>query len=422
MRARLVPLILVLAVFSGCGGSGDGGSPPSASTTPAPSGAPEETADPAAAARAAVADRRDAIQAEVRALRALKPRRVSDLYYELDGLALELGSKHFQADSGMLKRTTAQLTASGLGSGFTAFQQRNQRREWATLVPVWRRFAAKLARVRARGEVARSARDFQLAEWRRSIAVMREFLGYLRRESPESTHDGYYQARAFGQSSRWSVVIAEPYNQRKRLVRGLRRDLRRLRGTEELGPRSPSVGDAYRRAIVDSFVSPLRKVKRREPIVARQQWMLYRLSQLEGTPRDAYEDARSTIALQGLADARNPYASLRDIGLELMNHYVANKAELRRARRLRTWALKLLARPVPPLLERTRSRMVAHFKGLDLSSPPADDPFALIDTARAIERDDKRMERILRQGARLVDSPRKLRKATIDALRATRPT
>ncbi len=415
-----MPLVLVLAALCGCGGGGDGAKP-SASTTPSPSGAPEETADPAAAARAAVADRRDAIQAEVRALRALKPRRVTNLFYELDGLALELGSRHFQADSDMLERMTAQLTASGLGSRFAAFQQRSQRREWATLVPVWRRYAAKLARVRARGAMARSARDFQLAEWRRSIAVMREFLGHLRRESPESTHDGYYQARAYGQASRWPVVIAEPYNQRKRLVRGLRRDARRLRGAEELGPRSPAVGDAYRRAIVRSFVSPLRKVKRREAIVARQQWMLYRLAQLEGTPRDAYEDARSTIALQGLSDARNPYAELRDVGLELMNHYVVTTRELRRARRLRTWALKLLARPVPPMLERTRSRMVAHFKGLDLSPPPAGDPFAIFDISKAIERGDKRMKRILRQGARLVDSPRKLRQATIDALRATRP-
>jgi hypothetical protein len=91
--------------------------------------------------------------------------------------------------------------------------------------------------------------------------------------------------------------------------------------------------------------------------------MLYRLSQLEGTPRDAYEDARSTIALQGLSDARNPYAELRDAG----------------------------------------------------------DPFAIFDISKAIERGDKRMKRILRQGARLVDSPRKLRQATIDALRATRP-
>ena len=407
---------------AGCGGGGGGESKPSASTTPAPSGAPEETADPAAAARAAVADRRDAIKAEVRALRALKSRQVSNLYYKLDGLALELGSKHFQADSGMLERMTARITGSGLGSGYAAFQQRNQRREWATLVPTWKRYAAKLARVRARGAVARSVRDFQLAEWRRSIAVMREFLGYLRRESPESTHDSYYQARAFGQSSRWSVVIAEPYNARKRLVRGLRRDLRRLRGTEELGPRSPSVGDVYRRAIVQSFLSPLREVKRREPIVARQQWMLYRLSQLEGTPRDAYEDARSTIALQGLVDARNPYAGLRDIGLAQMDHYIVDERDLRRARRLRTWALKLLARPVPPMLERTRTRMVNHFKSLHLTSPPSYDRFEIFDISKQVERSDKRMERILRQGAKLVDSPRKLRKATIDALRATRPS
>jgi hypothetical protein len=73
------------------------------------------------------------------------------------------------------------------------------------------------------------------------------------------------------------------------------------------------------------------------------------------------------------------------------------------------------------MLEPMRKRMVAVFEDLDLSSPPAGDPLAIFDTADAFERDGKRMERILRRGARLVDSPRKLRKATIDALLTTRP-
>jgi hypothetical protein len=419
MLDRRVFLILVLAVLCGCGGGGGGGSAPSASVTPSASPDPEAAADPAAA----VAERRDAIRAEVRAYRALKPRQVQLLYWKLDGLALTLGSRHFRADTRRLARLTREMTAPDgtLIRGYAALAQRTQRQEWATLVPAWKRQAARLARLKLRGALARSARDFQLAEWRRSIAVMREFLGYLRRESPASTHDGYYQARSYGQATRWPVVIAVPGNKRKVFLRGLRRDLSRLQGTEALGPRSPSVGDVYRRAIVRSFVSPLRKSKQREAIVASQQWMLFRLAELEGTPRDVYEAARSTIALQGLSDARNPYASLRDVGLELISHHISDERDLRQARRLRTWASKLLARPVPPLLEPTRARMIALFDGLDLASPPADDPFAIFDLSDAYDRDKKPMERILRRGAKLVDSPRKLREATVAAVLATRP-
>jgi hypothetical protein len=404
----------VLAVLGGCGGGGK----PSASTTrsPSASGSPAATPDPAVA----VADRRKAIVAEVRALRALKPRQVTLLFYKLDGLALKLGSRHFQADSHMLRRMTAETT--GFGPGFDALMQRIQRQEWATLVPVWKRYAGKLGRLRLRNPVARSARDFQLAEWRRSIAVMREFLGYLRREPPKATHDDYYQVRAYGQASRWPVVIAEPSNRRNALVRGLRRDLRRLQGVKELGPGSPSVGDVYRRRILRTFVSPLSKTKRRETILAAQLWMLFRIAELEKTPGDVYEDARRTIALQSRSDARDPFGNLRDIGLELIDHYIVDKRDLRTARHLRAWALKLLARPVPPVLEPTRKRMVAVFEDLDLSSPPRGDPLAIFDTSHAFERDGKRIKRILFKGAKLVDSPKKMRKAMIAAVLATRPS
>ena len=414
MLRRKLPLVLVLAVLGGCGGGGT----PSASTTPSPSasGAPAATPDPAVA----VAERRKAIVAEVRALRALKPRQVTNLFYKLDGLALELGSRHFQADSHMLRRLTAENT--GFGAGFDALMQRIHRQEWATLVPVWKRYVGRLARLPVRGAVGRSARDFQLVEWRRSLAVMREFLGYLRRESPTATHDNYYQGRAYGQASRWPVVIAEPANRRKGLVRGLRRDLHRLQGVKELGPGSPSVGDVYRRTILRSFVSPLSKTKRREPIVAAQLWMLSRIAELEKTPRDVYENARLTIAMQSLADARDPFSHLRDIGLEQIDLYIVDRGDLPTARRQRAWALKLLARPVSPALEPTRKRMVALFEDLDLSAPPRDDPLAMLDTSQAFESAGKRMKRILFKGAKLVDSPKRMRKATTAAVLATRPS
>jgi hypothetical protein len=419
MPRQPVFLILLAALVCGCGGSGSGA--PSAPTTPTPAASAEPTATPDPAA--AVAARRAAIRAELRALRALTPRRVQRLFWELDGRALTLGSRHFRADTRRLTRLTNEMTAPDgtLIRHYAALEQRVERQEWATLVPVWRRAAARLARLKVRGAIARSARDFQVAEWRRSLAIMREFLGYLRREPAAATHSGYYQARAYGQASRWPVVIAVPANKRKALERGLRRDLRRLEGATAIEPRSPSVGDVYRRAILRSFVSPLRKSKRREAIVAGQQWMLFRIAELEDTPRSTYEAARTTIALQGLSDARNPYAALRDIGLELISHHIADERDLRHARRLRTWAKRLLARPVPPLLEPTRKRMVALFDRLDLATPPADELLAIFDTSDAYERDKKPMTRILRQGARLVDSPRKLRKATVAAVRATRP-
>jgi hypothetical protein len=150
--------------------------------------------------------------------------------------------------------------------------------------------------------------------------------------------------------------------------------------------------------------------------------MLFRIAELEKTPGDVYEDARRTIALQSRSDARDPFGNLRDIGLELIDHYIVDKRDLRTARHLRAWALKLLARPVPPVLEPTRKRMVAVFEDLDLSSPPRGDPLAIFDTSHAFERDGKRIKRILFKGAKLVDSPKKMRKAMIAAVLATRPS
>jgi hypothetical protein len=66
--------------------------------------------------------------------------------------------------------------------------------------------------------------------------------------------------------------------------------------------------------------------------------------------------------------------------------------------------------------------VLAVFEGLDLSSPPRGDPLAIFDTSEAFERDGKRMKRILFKGAKLVDSPKKLRKAMLAAVLATRPS
>ena len=414
--------ILLLAALCGCGGGGEGGSTPAPSSTPSPA-APGAGEDPAAAGAAAVAARREAIRDEIAALRGLSDRRVRLLFWQLDGLALRLGSAHFKADTRRLEAFNRRLEKPApFGGGYAGFQQRIERRQWATLVPVWERYARRLERAEIRGgPIARSARDFQLAEWRRSLAMMREFLAYLRREGPRSTHEGYYQERTLNQASRWPVVIAVPQRKRKLLVRGLERDLRRLQGADELGPDSPSVGDAYRRAIRASFVSPLREALRREAIVAGQQWMLFRLAELEDTPAAAYEAARSTLALQGLSDARNPYTALRDIGLELHDQTIIDLQDLHRVQRLRRWAVKLLARPVPPLLEPTRDRMLRLFERLDLRLPPQRHPLAIFDLSDDFDRDAKPIVRILRRGAKLVDDPRALRRAIRAELEATRP-
>jgi hypothetical protein len=416
-----VVFLLVCVALAGCGG----GSKPQgvvaahpATPSATASVEPEATADPAVAARAAVADRRAAIRREIQAYQALKGHRVSGLFYKTDGLALQLGSRHFQANSRMLTRFNHNHL--DYGPRYDAFNRDILRQEWATELPLWKRFTRKLSTIKARG-VAASARDYQVDAWRRSTRFLQEWLSELRHTKPAEIHEDYYQSRAFGQSTRASSVIGLVYNLRKPVERGLTRDLKRLQRVQAVNAKTPSVGDVYRRGIVHAFLSPLRQSKRRTAIVTGQLWRLFRLAQVEDVPRDVYENARQTILLQGIDDPANSYSLLMDAAVVMREAYFSRPKDLRRVRRERQWTLRRLERPVPDILEPMRDRLVEIIRKFDLSTPPPDDTFAIFDQSRRFDREKEKIIPVLRRGAKTVDSPRKLRKATVAAIAATRP-
>jgi hypothetical protein len=268
----------------------------------------------------------------------------------------------------------------------------------------FKRARARMNRLKTRNALERSFVQYALDEYDRSIAVLREF-GKQLKQPPDRDQMGYYTQLAASQNGYHDVANAASRHQ-DGLERGFVRTVRRLAGGQDAAP-----GDAYRTAIVSGFISPLKKDKKktRAGMVDERGWMLFRISQIEQTPPEAYDAARAELQLENIDDARNAYTGALEVYKQedLATDPKGNRLPLIPA--YRTWAHMKLTQPFPPLLQ----PMVKRMDALIAQYPSTTNWDKVIKTS-------KQIEQALRKGAKAADDPKQLKAALKDALDAMR--
>lgn len=352
--------------------------------------------------------------------------------------ALRRGNQHLTASS-----NNSILAIEGNQEAADAAERRLDLIAMNREIRDWDAYKRELQRQPARTQLTESFVDYQLSSADEAIDLYSEYLQHLRDNPPNRAQFEYYDTLWPDQKPFTSVAASvfttsgdpfyEGLQDGARIIRSLVSGIGRLAEAGEVGPRSPSVGDGYREAIVDGFVSPLdeddKEVVNKVPY---RGWMLYRIKQLEETPDDVYSAARQTLMLELVADERNAFEQLLAAlaGLDSTNAYQPEEfsdlvayVELMRKR---------LSEPYPPILERTREGFLDAVDTIDVDALkeayagggiPDFDELDMIDrAATSYDKAVVEVKRVLRAGAKLMDSPKQRRQALIDAVEATQPT
>jgi hypothetical protein len=370
------------------------------------------TDDDAYAEARADADAVDALSDELALVAGSDGEADGDLYNRLYGLAADQWSRDFKRSQRQFDQvsplvTPGRIDAPGTDRRIEGIWTRYMRAEQAS----WKRYARRVDRVKAKGELPRSFLDYELMEIDEAMAFRDEFLDHLREQPAELTQLGFYTSQA-AKFSPYQVPVTILWTRDKALARAFVRAIGRVARGDEA-----SVGDPYRATILSAFMSPLEQYRYGEGRLTEQLWMLFRIRQLEETPEEAYRDARLTLLLQGIDDVRNPYTRLIEIYAAGDGDMLAGKQGPPRAfTAYLDWAHEQLSRPAPPILEPT---VAAMDRGLERF--PQKRSKVVFRTLDLLVKAQRKIERDMREGAERVDSPRQLRKATAEALAATRP-
>jgi len=368
---------------------------------------PLDSDDPAYVKAKATADAVKTASAELAIVAREPSKRAARLYNDQYMIGSDHWSQAFKLDTKRYDELSSFLYADDGSFADTGHRddlrvQRIWRSSGLKEIAYFERAAKRMKGLKTHNAIERSTVEYALDEYDRSIALWREF----RKQMQEPTQDdqiGWYTSVVTSQDG-YHTAGAAITRKRDGLERGFVRTIRRLAAGQKAAP-----GDAYRTAILSGFISPLKKDKLRDSKVTDRGWMLFRIKQMEDTPDQAYEEARGTLQLENIDDARNAYSDLLQI-YEL--HDLATDPKGNRLPRMaayRDWAHEKLSRTFPPLLQPMAQRMDT----LIAQYPDRTNWDKVIKTS-----DD--IERALRKGAKAADDPKQLKAALKDALEATR--
>jgi len=408
------------------------------------------------AAARTVAARVDAIAAELERLETQDWKRLAKFDNRLYDVTLGFADDVIARSTDHLERTqdlsvrSLESSLADLGDAFggeggkkargfnePAAHQKLDLRAMRAELRAWAKFRERVAAVPTRTDLEGSLAGYELDQIDKTMDFYEEFRDHLRSQPAEHTQFEYYDdlwpdrdpLRYLASGALTSA--GQPWL--RSLLRGelLRREL--VRGIVELAEEgavdaeSPSVGDAYRKAILEGFLPPTEKERYRLAIIAYRAWMLDRIRELERTPNEAYRAARDTLMAELTdGDPRNPYNRLLAAFACFRSlPGISTRKDLARLRELQRFVGEEFADPFPPILETARKQFVRAIEAIDLDvvgrQLEATDVSAYDRARKELERAEKKIKRALRDGARAIDSPKRLRKALEEALDATRP-
>lgn len=382
-----------------------------------------------------LAGRVEPIAAELSLLASVDPRKQGKLQDKLYSLALGFAddvidrSGDYQFSGGILESEAA-----------------TQRRATAAIkreIAAWKPYRRKVAAVPARDELADSMLKFELDEIDATLALFERYRRHLQQTQPDKASTAYWDdlwpledpirflpAGVF--ASKGDPYLDSLYGA-DRIIRSQVRAIATLAQTGEVGSGSPSVGDAYRDAILAGFVSPLEKIKFEPYRINFRAWMLYRARELERTPRTAYEQAQETIWIELIDDDRNPYDELFAALAGFNAIGIIEPADVARLKVYLQVVDEELAGPIAPILESTRNAFlrgldVIRVKDLELGTSKLEEVGDYTDITNAYDRGSDslsearmKIQGAMRVGAKRIDSPKQLRLALQRALAATEP-
>jgi hypothetical protein len=282
---------------------------------------------------------------------------------------------------------------------------------------------------------------YQVHSADQAIDLYAEYLQHLRDNPPSRAQFTYYDElwpnqHPFNAVAAGVFVSADddPYLRSLRkaepIIDSLIQGIGRLAEEGSVGPRSPSVGDGYREQIIKGFVSPLAKDKLVGRKIAFRGWMLYRIKELENTPGKAYDAAEQTLMLELTGDQRDAYDQLLAALTAAGDTTTLGRNEVPGLVTYVELINEKLTEPFPPILERTREEFLDAVNSIEVESAreafddgrPDFDEIDLIDDAfDSLQRAKRKIEDVMRAGARRLDDPKQLKQALTDAVEATRP-
>lgn len=265
-----------------------------------------------------------------------------------------------------------------------------------------------------------SLRDHLLHEIDAVVALGERYLEYVETTPAKAIDRDLFRNGFSGGAVLPGGAVANAPADRTVLARGLLAD-----GVAQLvssaGPGQgelPLAGDIYRKIIAGLFVPHMPTGgDERDLAVDEQLYWLWHLREIEGTPDDAFEDARLTIKLQhqgprgaAVVNVDSRFDELAAISVVLADsinvpdEMAANKP----------WLVETLARPFPPVLEEavTLARQAAELMPDSASTPASPDLLALGDPMFAA----------IEQAADDLDNTKRFRTAFRAAVDGTRPT
>lgn len=390
---------------------------------------------------------------ELRLLAELDIQRENRLAEKLFSLANEEATAVFRRSTqgGLVPKVTATILEEGRSAG-RELEHRLDLRAMAGELEAWQRYRRRVANVSVDASpLFVSMLDYELGEIDYTLALYESYREHLREFGPGRADLGYYDRLWTDEDPRRFLPmgvfssVGDPYirslQEGRRIITSLVRGIGELAKVGEVGAGAPSVGDAYRDAIVAGFVSPLAKDKFRTYKVGYRAWMLHRIRELEETPDETYEPAMDTLVLELTGDSRTAYERLLAgfDGLKLL--VVTSPSDLPAVRTHLELMSEELAGPFPPILEGTRVDFLTALEAIDLEALErgyekpgkglsiSEELEQSIQAIRASDRGRdsyfealKRVEAVLRSGAKIVDSPKELRRALERTLTATRPS
>lgn len=358
--------------------------------------------------------------------------------------------------AGVIKRSTDHLfeaPSAGLITDkkkLATMERKFDLRAMADELRAWERYRRELANVEIDDPLVRSNQDYMISEVDLEIDIFEEYREHLRKATAAQLEYGYYdliwpdeQPFRFAPGTIFSSggpAYFKSLFRGERIIDSLAGDISKIADDQEVTADSPFVGDAYRKAILAGFVSPLSKPTANELQyqVSFRAWMLWRIREIEDTPDEAYEDARNTLMLEVITDGetRNNYDNLFT-AFQAYNEqtYPVEPFEADAFVAMVKFLEEQLADPVAPILETTRTDFIAALGKLDFDSfeegflPSKDIPLGKLDDVfdaedRALKSRDRVLDQltaVMRRGAKKVDSPKKLKAALEKTLGATRP-
>lgn len=266
-----------------------------------------------------------------------------------------------------------------------------------------------------------SLRDHLLHELDDAVALGERYLEYAETVPAKAIDRDLFRNGFSGGSVLPGGAVANAPADRTVLARRLLAD-----GLGELVPAAgseeeddlPLAGDVYREIIAGLFVPHVpRGGDERELAVDEQLYWLWHLREIEGTPDEAFDDARLTIELQrqgprgaGLVNVESRFDELAAISVVLANSI--NVPEEGAANK--PWLVELLSRPFPPVLEEAAAlaREAAELMPDDASTPASPELVAMGDPMFAA----------IEQAADDLDDTKRFRSAFRAAIEGTRPT